>query len=221
LLRIRISRIDKDLTYSYYGPFDMDILGRSATDFIISISDAITDEIDDSMRVFMKLAHRNCQKFHGAVQQEARTHSCWLTIRMTIPTADYVEPRWHRDGCMFECSCPEPKFPHSKYAVSLSGPSTRILTPGDYVDSVMTRKSQPTNETRSELAVRLLACPELRVESGQVIRFSWGQPDSPVHSEPESSNSHRIFTSLLFGSEDEIREMCEVRAWEYGKGKAA
>lgn len=81
----------------------------------------------------------------------------------------------------------------------------------------LSETGQPWNQNDPDpkLAEKLAEYPEAAVKLGQVIRFSWGQPDSPVHSEPDSTSLHRIFVSLLFGSEDEIRNICEIRDEEY------
>lgn len=81
----------------------------------------------------------------------------------------------------------------------------------------LSETGQPWNQNDPDpgLAKKLAEYPEAAVELGQVIRFSWGQRDSPVHSEPDSTGRHRVFISLLFGSEKEIRNMCEMRDEEY------
>lgn len=64
---------------------------------------------------------------------------------------------------------------------------------------------------RVELIEALKGCEEYTVQYGQVIRFSWGQDDSPVHSETDFSGEDRVFVRVLFGSEEEIRDMCRLR----------
>lgn len=112
-------------------------------------------------------------------------------------------------------------MPHSKYAFTILDPLTRVMLPDPTVSAVLGTLSEtgrPWNQNRPnpELAKRLADYPEATVQPGQVIRFSWGQRDSLVHSKPDSTGLHRVFVSLLFGSEDEIRNMCDLGAEEYG-----
>lgn len=133
--------------------------------------------------------------------------------------------------------------PHAKYAVSLLGPGTRVMAPGPQVDKAITASDvavrlaaevamqkeeaagrprawllpeDDEDRIRADLARQLAGCGEqVGVEPGQVIRFTWGQDDSPVHSEPDLSGGDRIFMSVLFGTEDELRDMAEFREVDY------
>ncbi len=121
---------------------------------------------------------------------------------------------------MFHCSCAGPgrRAPHAKYAVTLLGPSTRLLEPCAAVDDVFRALGdRGQNRSRLVLARDLAGFAEIPVRTGQIVCFSWGEDDSPVHSEPDSSSSDRIFLSVLFGSEDELRGMCRMRRKVYGR----
>ncbi|KAK7397770.1 hypothetical protein QQX98_012862 [Neonectria punicea] len=217
-----VSSINKDAFGGFYGSFDARLLATQAAAFICSNSDANEEQLVQFLHRFLALAWEDCTAGASAkgnsIVQEA--HSCWLCIRMTLPTDSWVVPRWHTDGRMFECACSEPQMPHSKYAVTILGPSTRVMATNPAVQAVLESLSdtgQPwdQNDPDPGLAKRLAEYPEAVVELGQVIRFSWGQDDSPVHSEPDSTGLHRVFVSLLFGSKAEIQKMCEVREEEY------
>lgn len=72
-------------------------------------------------------------------------------------------------------------------------------------------------EERAELAAALEGIPLVELRAGQVVRFTWGEDDAPVHSEPDSSAENRLFVSVMFGSEEELRDMCSVRDEVYGE----
>lgn len=101
---------------------------------------------------------------------------------------------------------------NSKYAITLLGNPTRVLAESDLVREVVADKGH--DKSREEYAKRLALETILDIKKGEVIRFSWGQPDSPGHSEPDI-NSDRVFMSVLYGSEREIRNMCECRHTKY------
>jgi hypothetical protein len=125
---------------------------------------------------------------------------------------------------MFDCSCAEPKFPHAKYAVTLLGPGTLLLQPGGLLAEVMaSRDDWYKDELRDELAGKLVDCERIPVgKTGEeVIKFSWGQDDSPVHSEPDMSGGDRVFMSVMFGSNEELRVMCDWRAEPFGEATFA
>lgn len=201
----------------FYGRFEAHGLATKAAEVTSKISDANKDTLEQVLLDFFTLAKND----HEGDPNAQVAESCWLTIRTTPPSEQYILPRWHQDGCMFTCTCREPKMPHSKYAFTLLGPSTRVLLPSPGIGEVLAtgpkdRKHWDFNEPDPEFIERLAGFPQASLELGQVIRFSWGQTDSPVHSEPDSTGLDRLFISILFGSEDEIRDMCRFRGDEFG-----
>ena len=119
---------------------------------------------------------------------------------------------------MFPCSCGSPQTPHSKYAFCLLGPPTRVLLSSEAMNEAYDSVENAwRDEQRGTLADRLSSFEQAQLLDGQIIRFSWGEHDSPVHAEPDCTDTDRVFVSLLFGNEDEIRKMCEWRSAEYGK----
>ncbi|KAM0284560.1 hypothetical protein ACHAQH_001926 [Verticillium albo-atrum] len=207
-----ISRIDGESNLGFYGPVDAPNIATQAASAIARNSDADENHLREILINFLKLARDDTTS--------DAAHSCWLCIRMILPTTNWFVPRWHTDGRMFTCSCPPLERPHSKYAFTILGPSTRIMVPNPAVHAVVNTPPEgrdwDLNDPDPELAERMAEFEEAKVELGQVIRFSWDQPDAPVHSEPDSSGSMRVFISVMFGSEEEIKDMCNLRGEEYG-----
>jgi hypothetical protein len=136
--------------------------------------------------------------------------SAWLVIRMTIPTLEYtLMPRWHRDGLMYHSDTDGDV--NYKYAITLLGNPTKLLAESDLVRGIVHGSHQMK---RAEYTEKLSSEPVIEAASGEIAKFSWGQKDSPVHSEPDM-NSDRVFISILYGSEREIRNMCELREEPY------
>lgn len=67
---------------------------------------------------------------------------------------------------------------------------------------------------RQHYGEQLASEPEIHVGTGQILRFSWGHHDSPVHSEPVM-NTDRVFISISYASEAELRSMCDWRKKKY------
>jgi hypothetical protein len=162
--------------------------------------------------------------------------ACWFTIRVTAPTDAFKVPRWHQDGRMFPYDAGREDVVRSKYALTLLGPTTLMLQPEAHVFSTFqqgekqhywwleTHGAEPTEEDEDNadsalqqwLATEFKDARRVRVGDGEVVRFSWGREDSPAHSEPDLV-CDRVFVSVMYGSESEIRKMCEWRSAEYGK----
>ncbi|KAK8072462.1 hypothetical protein PG996_005810 [Apiospora saccharicola] len=225
-----LTRIAQEKVYSFYGLFNATSLSTSAAACIASNSDGDPDRLAAVLRCFLEHSQQDCIAEAILPDKPQVAQACWLTVRMFKPSSEYEVPRWHRDGRMFACSCSfsgslleavmlsdqegqQRKSPHSKYAVTLLGPATRILVPSAVVDDpladVKDRQGlDDESSVRAELAEALKGCEEYTLQRGQMIRFSWGQDDSPVHSEPDFAGEDRVFVSVLLGSEAEIRDMC-------------
>jgi len=98
---------------------------------------------------------------------------------------------------------------HSKYSVTLLGSPTRILVENELVTAVVQPKDN-FEVMRGKYAIRLEGQPMVGVGKGEIVRFTWGRRDSPVHSEPDMDGD-RVFVSVLFGSEAEVRIMIRWR----------
>ncbi|KAK2063339.1 hypothetical protein LY76DRAFT_588535 [Colletotrichum caudatum] len=223
--RSPIQRVHREGTYGFYGPASSSRLAVSASDFILNHCAADKDGLVRALSSFLDDAAAHARQRASPADQESSTHSTWLCVRITAPTDAWAIPRWHRDGRMFDCACAAPR-PHAKYAVTLLGPPTRMLRPSEAVDAVVreieARHSGSDGEEdeekeRAELAEALEGVPHVELHAGQVVRFTWGEPNAPVHSEPDSSAEARLFVSVMFGSEAELRDMCGIRDEVYGE----
>lgn len=59
----------------------------------------------------------------------------------------------------------------------------------------------------------------LKISCNQIIRFSWGKEDSPVHSEPDLVTD-RVFISCIYGSICEIKDIASTRRQVIGDSQA-
>lgn len=179
---------------------------------------------------FEKLHHaltsNNYLEEKGAVRHSPE--AAWFIIRMTKPTDEYTKvPRWHRDGRMYTANTE--REVNSKYATTLLGNPTKIMGDSLFVKTVLDEENATTmpnfegdgkaywaaeDEKRARITERLMEQPLIKVPGGSVIKFSWGQVDSPVHSEPDMSGD-RVFVSILYGSESEMKDVCRIRKKEY------
>jgi hypothetical protein len=207
-----LTSIEKENSCNFFGPFDIATISALAAEYVVANSDGDIHKIKEVLREFLTLASEDASADASKMDRENLIHSCWLCIRMWHPGPEFVTPRWHQDGRMFTCTCEAKGVPHSKYAFVLKGPSTRLLASIPLVHEVVDNRSY----TQQEIAEKLVECEEILVQRGQVIRFSWGQDDSPVHSEPDCSFESRVFVSVLFGNENELRDMALIRESEYG-----
>ncbi|KAH8703843.1 hypothetical protein BGW36DRAFT_93065 [Talaromyces proteolyticus] len=214
--------ISHNSTYEFYGPFDQTQLAVSASEYIVSRSDASRKTISAELNRFLTVAAQDCYRTASPADRSDIIQSCWLTIRAYSATYEFKQPRWHRDGRMFDCTCFERTIPHSKYAFTLLGPSTLALSPSAQLDEAfdtarrvwqednrdLLEKSwkegiqsqiRLSEKERPFLIERLRKFDPVPLKPTQIIRFSWGQPDSPVHSEPDSSATDRISSVFYLG----------------------
>lgn len=208
-----ITTVFSHRTCNYYGAIPSSQLISEASWFVMQNSDAQMNYMEETLGSFLDRTREDYLggKVDDVPTSNAATTAAWLCIRMTKSTNAFTIPRWHRDGRMFPSDRKEQI--HSKYAMTLLGPPTLVLVDSDLVNKVVTKDDNP-QEVRVEYANRLSLQPLVEIEQGQIIRFTWGQINSPVHSEP-NINCDRVFVSVLYGSEAEIRQMCEWREEQY------
>jgi hypothetical protein len=224
-----ITSTSQNSTFEYYGPVDASI-ATEASKFLACLSDGKENEIEQAIRVFLFTTQNDC----AGNGEEKR--ACWLTIRVTKPSTEFNIPRWHQDGRMYPYDEGREEVVRSKYALTLSGPPTLMLVPDEHVFTTQregeaqhywwreTDTPRPSEEEMDEadlklrkwLATEFRETPRVKVGHGEVVRFSWGRENSPVHSEPDLT-SDRVFMTVLYGSESELRRMCEWRNAQYGK----
>ena len=160
-----------------------------ASGLVSQNSDAAKSAVERTIREFIRLSGEDYIEKKGlstsaSLNDPIVPAAAWLCIRMTTPTREYTSiPRWHRDSRMFD-SDHEGDI-NWKYATTLLGNSTRLLTESELVKRVMSERGH--DRRRLEYAKELASEPLLDVRNGQIIRFTWGQGDSPVHSEPDTS----------------------------------
>jgi hypothetical protein len=205
--------VQSDSYYSYYGTLDPQLIVSEATHFFVKNSDAKHRDIERTLGDFIQITNadylqeKTLKEIPGTAPASV---SAWLVIRMTIPTLEYtLTPRWHRDGLMYHSDTEGDV--NYKYAITLLGNPTKLLAESDLVRDVVHGRHQ---KRRAEYAEKLSSEPLIEVASGEIVKFSWGQEGSPVHSEPDM-NSNRVFVSILYGSEREMRNMCELREQTY------
>ena len=225
----RITLTTKTSTFDYYGPVQP-CLTYKASKFLTSITDAGELELITAINSFLLATQSD------SISDAKEKKACWFTIRVTKPTSEFEVPRWHQDGRMFLCDEGHEDIVRSKYALTLLGPTTLMLQPEEQVFAIFKKMKEqhylwlkteyihkPTENERNEadgvlrtrLAETFKDMARICVGDGEIVRFSWGQDDSPVHSEPDLV-SDRVFVTVLYGSERELRCMCELRDTEYG-----
>ncbi|TGO68784.1 hypothetical protein BOTNAR_0020g00580 [Botryotinia narcissicola] len=218
---------NKHIDYNWYGVFDRHKIVTEGTSFLSTHTSLSASCISSTFSDFLDIAYKYCNEY-----ERIPTEACWFTIRLTKPSDVFVMPRWHRDARMFDCTClhsqsghedegfssdpKKEKAIHSKYATTLLGPCTRLLPEIPFVRSSMVEvMGLSCEEERIQLAKRFENEECVNLVAGDIIRFTWGDEDSPVHSEPDSSCSDRVFLCLMFGSEEELRQMCKWRDMEF------
>lgn len=139
---------------------------------------------------FVHLTHQNCP---ATVNQKS---SALMYIMVYKPGAalHLTGEGWHRD------QSPWPSEDHipTRYAITLLGDGTKIMDSANGGSNPKLAKRMP----------RLFAA-EKTMEMGQIVRFTMGQLDSPMHAAPEIVKD-RVFMNIVYGSETEVKSRCRL-----------
>lgn len=134
-------------------------------------------------------------KENQAGEAAAMSKGIYVSVRMTNPV-DSIERPWHTDGEMY--SPDNPGDINSVYCTTLLGNPTKVSKAapanGDR------RYSQFADATTGSM---LDMAPLQAVAVGDVIRFSFGQPDSLWHASGKYDRE-RVFILVVYGSKNEL-----------------
>lgn len=203
-----ISKVKEEACYSYYGTVAGLLKKDDAAEFLTKMCDGDPAELNIILGSFLHASHNNC---HGSVAQKA---AMWFDIRIDVLNENFRKPRWHQDGRFFRRDADRTGAIY-KYATTILGPATLFLQWNEELahytaTDEFSKGMNEGNMERLKVAERLSGQEVLKLERGQIVKFSSNQKDSPVHSEPDFT-SDRIFLSVLFASASEIRSMCQIR----------
>lgn len=228
-LELPLISVKQKGVFDYYGKVDTPFLD-SAAKYLATLTNLTLETASHPLRSFLETTHADC------AGQDAEKAACWLTIRLSTPNNEFATPRWHQDGQMYTYDESRQNAVQSKYGVTLSGPPTLILehtTPqnvctirtgaenhfywrGKDVSTTQEERDRASDQFRAWLAEQFQSETRLHIEDGRIVRFSWGREDSPIHSEPDLV-SDRVFMTVLFGSETEMRAMAKFREEPFGE----
>lgn len=219
----RITSVTQDSEFNYYGPVQASLADK-ASRFLAAHTDVMEEEAICAIEKFLQITREDC------VGNEDQKSAYWMTIRITTPSDAFKIPRWHQDGVMFPYDEKREDMPRSKYALTLLGPRTLMLESDAHIFEVLERgkeeclwwrdqdKPRPTEDDvdeaheklRTWLADAFANASRYEFKEDDIVRFTWGREDSPVHSEPDFKHD-RVFMTVLYGSEAELRGMCDWR----------
>lgn len=229
LLKIPPISVKQQGVFDYYGIVNTPFLD-SAAKYLAARTNLTLESASHPLRNFLQTTHADC------AGEDAEKAACWLTIRLSTPNNEFEIPRWHQDGRMYPYDESRRNATQSKYGVTIAGPPTLILAHtspqnvhtiktgaenyfywrGKDVSTTQEERDRAEDQFRAWLAEQFRSEKRLRIEEGRIVRFSWGREDSPIHSEPNLV-SDRVFMTVLFGSENEIRAMAEFRKEPFGE----
>ncbi|KAG4033778.1 hypothetical protein MFRU_004g02810 [Monilinia fructicola] len=201
----KIKRIKQEVEYHFYGVVSPRVIASEAANFVSRNSSASKSSLKNIFEKFIAITSNDSQQ-NCRVNPEA----VWFIVTMTKKSNRYAMPRWHRDGRMVDCTDASHTL-HCRYAAALVGPGTRVLQETELVTQTMRTYVGKRKETSDALAREV----PLTFTPGQIIRFSWGKEDSPVHSEPDLKEE-RVFTTVIYGSIDEIKDIVATRREKVG-----
>jgi hypothetical protein len=92
----------------------------------------------------------------------------------------------------------------ARYAVTLLGAGTRVLDPAGAPQPAL-----------AGVMPRVFGAPERSIAEGQVMRFTMGRLESPVHSAPRVVRD-RVFVNVVYGTEEEVKSNRRGIPWRDG-----
>ncbi|KAF2656842.1 hypothetical protein K491DRAFT_677786 [Lophiostoma macrostomum CBS 122681] len=230
----RIGAVKRPSNFSYYGPVSPRLVSEAAQ-FLTTRTDVDFMAVSPYLDSYLNSTSADC------IGSDAEKSACWFLIRITQSGDQWKIPRWHQDGRMYPYDTGRESVVRSKYGTTLLGPHTLMLPAAPHLFDILKQSkeifwfwqgekdvfAQTTAAQRQDsmFEQRIWLAEEYKNEElvelrkGEIIRFSWGRDDSPIHSEPDLV-CDRVFLTVLYGSAQELKGMCEMREEVYGKHDA-
>jgi hypothetical protein len=189
-------KIEYGCTYNHYGSAN-ELIG--IVDFLKDIGDNSDECCEIISSVIQKLTKSVCRQYE-------KEH-CWVTIRVNLPNADFLIPRWHSDGRFY--TSVNKNETQSKFITVLKGDGTLLCETDESTREKFNKiKNKYNLEGRIECDKLLKSSNSKfkQLTNDQGLVFYVGDPDkSAIHSEPPFKTP-RIFLSILPGHVEEIDE---------------
>ena len=203
--------ISKWSTFDHFGNID-NLDDGKLNNFLNDIGD------NQNIEIINKIIHKIAKKITSAYQ----TNYCWMTIRVTLPTTSYDDPRWHKDSNFFK----DPNVESTKFLTVLKGPGTLFIKKSKKVNElyykILMEKfdkykkldisyNRETEEKYRKLFINKFKDfkhNQVKTRDG-LIFFTGTHKDKLknglLHSEPKK-DVPRFFISILPGTESQIAE---------------
>jgi hypothetical protein len=201
--------VENTTFYNFIGAVScFQVHPESALEFFAQHTTADLQNCQEILLNFIRLTHSACM---GTAEEKS---SCHITIfTWKHETASTSPPLWHRDGPLYPMKTGTMNFERSKYLVTLLGQPTEILVNSPEIMAKATQIYEA--DLRFDEMLREVqtagfdTAPQQNVSTGQIVRMTWGEKDSPVHKEPLVKED-RVFMSVIYGTN---KELCELAEW--------
>jgi hypothetical protein len=183
--------------YTYSGALRSALLVQEMSNFICQNSDGRLSDVQRAIKEFIDISTADyLVKGNEAGETAAMSKSIYVLLR--INKLGHLALLWHTDGQLY---CPEKSGDvNSFYCTTLLGNPTKVnRVPAN---GKGTATYYPDAATRHILDTG----PLQTVELGDIIRFTFAQPDSPLHA-AGNTDKDRIFLLIAYGSSNEIRSL--------------
>jgi hypothetical protein len=210
--RPRITTLRGEARHFYYtGALQTSRIIQEMSAHIFGHSDADIASIQQAVKEYIEISVADHLSSRGETNASvAISKGSYVKIRITkaVNPGSFMPP-WHTDGNFLPT-----KDVNSIYSTTLLGNPTRILHDGSVVASEIGKGSKARYLDPAKQAI-LDTHPVEFIALGDVIRFTYGQPDSCLHSGGKN-DKERIFILAAFGTAEEIRVWSSRVGQTYG-----
>jgi hypothetical protein len=189
--------------FDYCGAVIAGRIVEAAAEFLVQNSDGTSPEAKRILNDFIQITSVNylhLKELQG-VTQPPNTLGVFLSLRLENGNA-FSTMKWHTERRMYVSSNDEV---NSVYCMTILGNPTRIVPETQVVKDLRDKEHlRSGNSIRSEVCEILDEQPLLPAKCGDILRFTWGQPDSPLHAGGKN-DTDRIIVLAVYGTPEEIK----------------
>ncbi|KAL5372195.1 hypothetical protein PMIN06_012752 [Paraphaeosphaeria minitans] len=191
----------------FYAHFASSQTTSAAACFIADFtgSGALKDKIDGVLSTFIQKSHQDDPR------DNAQKEFVWIHIRISLPNAEFDEPRWHQDGLYMRLDPGTGDKVRNKYCLTILGPGTMFKEQTPALEEYASMGK--LQGERSQIAKEMEKFDSYSSSTGEVVRCTWKRTPEDfanVHSEPPHTED-RVFLAAVFMSEGEQEDLLAGR----------
>jgi len=178
---VNLARPVPRMTMDYYGALNPERIVKKLAAFLVRNTNANLPEVKKTLHNFINITTENYWSLKRLQQPGTSSTPLGVFISLRLGKSEkfFKTIDWHLDRRLYAA---KDEQINSIYCMAVLGNGTRVLPESNVANCVRFKGVLHLGEfLKTDVRQLLNKQPLLPVKCGDIIRFTWGEPDSPLH----------------------------------------